>query len=176
MSHSSTHSLRAAAFGALLLIASAASAETAQSETAKPRHRNFCVSFPVYFFDDYAVNGIQAAYQFEKWQLRSEVDFANVFDGGTFPAYILPSAGVMYAEAASDGMRLTQGVDVAGELDSTDGFALRTVRVNFLFGAEFLAFKNKAFYAEFGPCMNVAIAKGKALTGAVIGCGVRMYF
>ena len=158
-----------------LLIGSFVFAQTAKPAEAAD-HRDFNVAFPVYFFDDYTVSGIQAGYQFQKCLIRLENDFVNVNKDGKFSTFLMPSAAIYYTEEWSPDVRVSQGINVGCELGTEKPIEVNTVNINFLFSVEFLATKNKSFYIEMGPSLGIIPRSGTITGGSVIGGGIRMFF
>ena len=160
-------------FLALLAVGQSAFAESAALGS---KGKGAYVSLPAYIFGDYSALGIQGGYQFNKTNLRFDLNMVNKWDKDQTARFLMPSIGLFFSRDWQAGIRIYQGTTVGAELGMRNSFDGQVYFINYVVGAELLSFGKSSFFLEIGPSVDIMPKEGAFNGGTVIGGGIRRFF
>jgi hypothetical protein len=162
----------ALALAILALSGFGASAEE-QNDPAGPS--GFYVAVPVYLYERFSASGVQLGWQRGDWQLRVDLGLIDVAKESFDALIAYPSLGVFYSHEWDARIRTYEGATVGVETGISKAFSGQVLTLNVLAGAEWFAFRRKAFYLELGSGIGIFRKEGAFNGGTVIGGGMKCY-
>jgi hypothetical protein len=162
---------------ALACAGAAAFAEGASaSKAADPRHQGFYFGMPQYLYGTDSAFGPQLGCQLGNLQLRLDASVVADSRGGEVVLFANPSIGAFYSEDWEANIRTYQGISFGIQKGLLNSFEGLSCFLNVLAGAEWFAFKRKAFFLEIGSCVSGPERDGNLKNGTVIGGGIKCFF
>lgn len=134
------------------------------------------VSFPAYLYGTSSVCGVHGGYQFNKWQLRFDMSFANEVTIHDDTWFALPSVGFFYNKDFTSFLRFYDGIAIGSEHGIQNSFNGIVGFIKAQAGAELLMFGSKTFFVEAGTAFTFKPKEGAFNGGSVIGGGFKYYF
>jgi len=148
----------------------------AESVAIEAKSKGVYLSFPAYAFGDFAALGIQGGYQFDKLNLRFDLNMVHKYDKDETTRLLMPSIGLFSSRDWQTAIRIYQGATVGAEFGIQNAFDGQVYFVNYVVGAELLSFGKSSFFFEMGPSMEIMPKEGAFNGGTVIGGGIRRFF
>lgn len=153
---------------------------TANAETtgwqASPKNSGFSLAVPAYLYAQNSTYGIQAGYQFKKAFTRIDINIAEDYRNKEISWALMPSVGIFYTQDWQETIRFYEGLTFGLEKGLVHSFNGIIGFVNYIAGAEFLAFRKKTFFIEVGSGMAFSQKDGAYNGGTIVGGGFKYYF
>lgn len=147
----------------------------AESSTTVSASKGFYFSLPAYLFGTSSAFGIQGGYQFERVNVRFDLDMVDEFAADHSKRILMTSLSLFFSKHWQEGIRVYQGLTVGGEFGIQNTFDGQVYFVNCVVGAEFLSFGKNTLFFEFGPGIGIFPKNGAFNGGTVIGGGIRRF-
>jgi len=148
----------------------------AESKGLEAKGKGAYIALPAYVFGDFSALGIQGGYQFDKLNVRFDLNMVNKWEKDETARFLMPSIGLFFSKDWQDGIRIYQGTTVGAELGIQNSFDGQVYFINYVVGAELLSFGKSSFFLEVGPSVDIMPKEGAFNGGTVIGGGMRRFF
>jgi hypothetical protein len=147
-----------------------------ESKGIEAKGKGAYIALPAYVFGDFSALGIQGGYQFDKLNLRFDLNMVNKWSKDETARFLMSSIGLFFSKDWQDGIRIYQGTTVGAELGIQNSFDGQVYFINYVVGAELLSFGKSSFFLEIGPSVDIMPKEGAFNGGTVIGGGMRRFF
>ncbi|HCM28471.1 MAG TPA: hypothetical protein DIC34_18400 [Treponema sp.] len=161
----------------LILVALGALGFAGEPEGSMPgAEKELYFGAPACLYGQNSLFGLQGGYRSGNWQVRLDLNLAEDYRNGRDCWAFMPSVGFFYSQDVGEKIRFYEGLAFGMEKGIENSFQGTIGFMNYIAGAELIAFGDKTFFVEVGSGISFPQDEGAYNGGTIVGGGFRYYF